>query len=370
MVSAKKRLFSSLIVILLISQYSLSAKTLYSHQQASQILGQQKIENELSALKDLKSSDLQLKKVETWLSDSTLELLYKEKLLYETTLIFRNKSQDPANIKLMGKLNEYKSQAFLPLTDGGHRIEIAAFQVAASAKATLIHWQMEEISVEASALIKSDARFFLQQISELSNDKIGLIAYNQAINKAPLGQVNPIVDLIKRENTTLPSSAMMTLAKKTGDRDIFEKMIKQYASDKDIQSKLINALETLPETMVEEDKIALLVLAASKQSIASAATLALSPYVDNYMDVQDFLFDRLTDPASGGAAAKALGSSKDLLTLEKLSRNLTGNNQLLIRRSLLALYLNNSYQAKRVLLDFKNATSDQQLKREVGQWLR
>jgi hypothetical protein len=258
----------------------------------------------------------------------------------------------------------------MPLIDGGHRIEVAAFQVAASAKATLIHWQIKEKSFAASSFIKLDAHHFLQQVSALSNDKAGLFAFNQAINKAPLGQLNPIVDIIKRENLILPTSAMIALAKKTGDKDLFEKMIEQYATDKDVQSRLINTLETLPDTLVAEDKIALLILAASKQSLSSAATLALSPFVDHFLEVQDFLFAKLTDPESGGAAAKALGSSKDLLTLEKLSQNLTGNDQLLIRRSLLALYLNNSYQAKSILLNFKNATTDQQLKREVGQWLR
>jgi hypothetical protein len=53
-----------------------------------------------------------------------------------------------------------------------------------------------------------------------------------------------------------------------------------------------------------------------------------------------------------------------------LGNNLKHTNALIVRRSLLALYLNKSYQAKLLLREFHQSTFDEQLKQEVSQWLK
>jgi hypothetical protein len=363
-------IFGLTVVLTLPLQHSLSAKTMYTIKQASQILASQKLTVELTSLLSLKSVNSEASTINRWLSDSSIEPLYKEKLLYETTLIFRNKRANATYKQLMNKLVTYQSEAYLPLNDGGYNIAVAAFQVAASAKATLIHWQIDDTFSSASSILSSDPVAFLDRLAPMKAQDVDLHGYIKALNEATTTELSAIVSIIKLQQLQIPSRALITLAEQTEDKDLYQILIEQYQPDKQLQSIVIHAISNLPEPIPETDKITLLSLASLKDDLADAAILSLTPYVDKFSRVADLMHTLLSDPQNGGSAAKVLSKSEDLLTLEKLAANLTHGDSLKARRSLLALHLNNSYRAKTILLAFQKTTTNPQLKREVEQWLQ
>jgi len=359
-----------LYIFVIISGRSLSAKILYTHQQFNQILNQQKVSSELQILSGLKSQNLRLLKINDWRKDPTTEPLVKDKLLYEATLLFRDLEDDSLSIQAMKNLLDYQSEAFLPLSDAGHIIEVAAFQVAASAKATLLHWEINRYFKIAREQLSNNPQQFVDSLSQLNDGGIPNRGYIKAIIKANTAQISPVTNIIKLEQTLLPTNILLTLAKTTVDEKLYQLLIEQYHPNKIVQAQVIASLSNLPESFSAEDKVRLLSQAITKDDLASTAMIAIAPYTDSFIHVQDLLFASLSDEKTGGAAAKALSTSKDLLTLKKLALNLKKDVGLRTRHSLLALYLNNSYQAKKILLDFKDSTTNLQLKREVGQWLR
>ena len=359
-----------LIFILIAVQLQISAKTLYSHQQAIQILEQQKIASALGEFKALKLTPLGASKINTWLVDQTLDLLIKEKLLYETTLIVRNSKDEELFRSSMEKLVSYRSEAFLPLNDGGHIIEIAAFQVAASAKATLLHWDIAKFYEEAGAQLESDPKLFIDELSQLKSQSTALFGYVDAINNASINQLSALSNIIKLNHPILSTKALIAIASKAEDRELFKILIEQYVHNKQNHSLIIMGLSNFPPVFTDIEKVDLLLLATANEALADAAILAMTPYVDSYNQISTLLYSKLSDPVLGAPAAKALSTSKDLLTIKRLSENLTNPNTFIARYSLLALYLNKSYQAKLALIAFKDSTSNMQLKREVEQWLR
>lgn len=344
-------------------------KELYSQQQAVAILGQQKVLTELDSFKNNKSTSLRISKINSWLSNSTLEPLVKEKLLYEATLIIRAEPVTTVYQQVMKKLLSYQSTAYLPLSDGGYTLEIVAFQVAASAKATLIHWQIQQSYSRANLALATAPELFADQLGQFS-DRAVMLGYIKAIEQTEASQLEPLINTIKINQQLLPTRVLMAIATKTADRGLYQMMIEQYQHSETDQSLLIQNLSSLPDSITDFEKIQLLKLASTKNGLGDAAVLALSDFVDGFPQVRELLMARLADPQTGGAAAKALSSSQDPMVLDILASNLTATDSLTKRRSLLALYLNGSFQATSSLQAFHDSTTDQQLKREVSQWLR
>ncbi|MCP3673325.1 MAG: hypothetical protein GY829_02475 [Gammaproteobacteria bacterium] len=361
-----------ILMLLLLSitiQSRLYAKTLYSHQQAVQILNQKKISIALNELVKLKSTIAGTDKITAWINDPGLEPLLKEKLLYEATLIARRQS-DGFDRATMEKLVNYQVEAYLPLNDGGHIIEIAAFQVAASAKATLLHWDIAKYASKATKQLNSNPELFVDELYELNSQDIALHGYVKTINEAPLNQLEVISNIISHNRAKLPVKALLAIVDKTEDINLYQTLIEQYEHNKNNQSLVIRRLSSLPDSISDVQKVELLLTATDNIALKDAATLAMAPYVDSYNQIQTFLFNSLSNKQHGGAAAKALSASKDLLTIEKLTHNLKEGDTVKARYSLLALSFNNSFQAKKALTTFRDSTNNLQLKNEVDQWQR
>ena len=350
-------------------QNQLYAKTLYSHQQAVQILDQEKTLVALNKFLTLKSTITGAETITAWIDDPGLEPLLKEKLLYEATLIVRNQNDDFYR-DTMEKLVNYQVEAFLPLNDGGHIIEVAAFQVAASAKATLLHWDIAEYTQKATNQLNTNPGLFIDELSELKSHDIALYGYIKTINEAPNNQLEVISNIIKLNHAKLPVKAFLAIADRTADSNLYQMLIDQYEHNKNNQSLIIRRLSNLPDSISDIDKVELLLVATTNIALKDAAILAMSSYVDSYEQIQTFLFSTLSSIKFGGASAKALSASKDLLTIEHLVRNLDENDTVKARYSLLALSFNNSFQAKNALITYRDSTKNLQLKKEVDQWLR
>jgi len=356
--------------VVVICQYSLAARELYTHQQANDLLSQAKLQQQLNQLKTPKSENSQLNSINLWLADSTMESLIKDKLLYEATLVIREKPITAAYRQAMENLLDYQTEAYLPLEDAGRIMQVPAFPVAASARATLIHWQIDAHYQQASNQLATDPEFFLQQLSTLSKQPIAIKAYSKVIKQSHPIQLAQLVEKVKLQQQPLPLQTLSDLARQTGDQELYLQLVEQYQDSKTLQSMVIKNITALPESLSDLQKIEILTAATDNSDLGNAAVLALSEFVDSHSQIRELLNNKLSDPETGGAAAKALSESKDLLTVSMLDDNLDSDNAIIIRRSLLALYLNNSYQSQIILKSFQQTTTDEQLKREVSQWLK
>jgi len=359
-----------LIVSILFIPLSLSAGEIYSHQQANNILGQKKVIDSLQQFKNNKSANSQVESIYGWLNDESLEPLVKEKLLYDATLLLRQKTESSNYYQSMTDLLNYQSQALLPLEDAGRIKHVPVFKIAASAKATLIHWQMEAHYQQASTLLANQPESFLNQLATLDNQPEALKAYIKVIKHSDQTLLSSLADNIKLQQQSFPIEALNELTKLTADPELYQLLLNQYVDNNQTQSLVIRNLSQLPDAMTAADRIVVLKTAVEKPGLADAAIMAMAPFVDDYPGLQSFLNQRLADAKTGGAAAKSLSLSNDPLIISMLGENLQSNNPLTVRRSLLALYLNKSYQAKTILQGFHNSTRDEQLKQEIAQWLK
>lgn len=366
---------TSVVLLFCLSCSSLEARELYSRQQAIEILNQKDIAQQLKEFTKHSSANARVQLLNQWQTDQNIEPLVQEKLLYEATLLLRqselSSSAELATYQTaLSILLSYQSKAYLPLRDGAHELQVVAYEIAASAKATLIHWQIEEIFRESSILLNKSPSQFLAELSLQQHSLAKQLGYIKTINHAGQAELTSLRRSVVQNQTVLPMRIMQSLAIKTEDHQLYSMLLEQYTHSAQTQALMINMLSRLPTSMSTKQRIELLFKATSKLGLKNSAIIALAPFVDHEIKVKDFLNAELSNQINGGAAAKALSLSKDSLTIEMLGNNLKHSNPLIVRRSLLALYLNKSYESKLLLREFQQSTFDEQLKREVSQWLK
>lgn len=358
-----------------LSCYSLEAREFYSRQQASEILNQQDVIQQFKAFANSTSANARIQLINQWKTEQDIEPLVQEKLLYEATLLLRQSevfdSTELATYKLaLSNLLSYQSKAYLPLHDGGYELEVVAYEIAASAKATLIHWQIEKTYSQSTKLLNNKPSQFLTEINLQQQPLEKQLGYIKTINNAGLAELTSLKRSVIQNQTVLPMRVMQSLAMKTEDHQLYTMLLNQYTHSDQYQALMITMLSRLPVSMSTEQRLELLFEATTKSELRNSAIIALATFVDRDVKVKNFFNAELADKINGGAAAKALSLSKDLLTIEMLGNNLKHSNPLIVRRSLLALYLNKGYQAKLLLREFQQSTFDEQLKQEVSQWLK
>ena len=376
----------SIAVLLLVSGSAVfskeGARIVYSQQDAADVLRQSALEVELKGLQVQNSLESRITLVRRWIDDEALEVLVKDKLLYEATLSFRDETESAEVIALMQGLTSYESAAYLPLYDAGRSIEVAVFEVAASARATLIHWQVENYFKDFSGFLGAKPDLFLQRLREIGESEVGVdkkaaMGVIKAIELADSVDVNALALQIKNSSESdlmqIPPKVLATIAFRSADVVLFRSLINHYQHHADLQADILRKLSHLPEGMLVDEKVSILLLASQKPKLADTAIFALADFQNDFSEVRQLLFNRLSDRKLGGTAALVLGDSDDLLVLNRLALNLDVQDDLLMRRSLLAIYFNyqkyHGLEARRLLEKFHASTANLQLKAEVGEWL-
>jgi hypothetical protein len=361
------------VLLFCLSCCSLEAREFYSQQQANEILNQHNADQQSRDFANSSSANARIQLLNKWQTTQNIEPLVQEKLLYEATLLLRQEVSvlaDSATYQqALSNLLSYESKAYLPLQDGAHELQVVAYEIAASAKATLIHWQIEKTFSESSKLLNNSPSQFLAELS-LQQPLENQLGYIKTINHAGPTELTTLRESVVQNQTVLAMRVMQSLAMKTEDHQLYTMLLEQYTHSEQHQALMINMLSQLPTSLSAEQRIEILFKATTKKELRNSAIIALAPFVDIESKVKDFFNAELSDKINGGAAAKALSLSKDSLTIEMLGNNLKHSNSLILRRSLLALYLNKSYQAKLLLREFHQSTFDEQLKQEVSQWLK
>ncbi len=380
----------------LMSTQSTSEKSYYTVAQSNSVLGGELAVSEWQRFVGTTTVNEQINRLQNWVDDETLEPLIKEKLLFDATLTFRNVHFSSTESQLLGRnamesLLTYQSRAYLPLWDAGRQLQIAAFQVAASAQATLIHWNIENEYRQSSALAELEPRVFLKQLAKLTTmqksftqhsefvkSKVhqSILGFKKTLDMASIETLNSLSIELQNRTLIISDHALLILAQKLSNINLFQRLFTQYSSGSIDQTKIISALSHLPDNFSVEEKVALLKIAMTSDDLRSPSILILGQFVDAGAGVLQKLNSELSDAKFGGAAAKAMSQSTDLLTLELLQKNLQSDDMLVVRRSLLTLYFiknkeasNTQLKALVLLQRFHKDTHNPQLKREVAQWL-
>jgi hypothetical protein len=288
---------------------SVEAREFYTKQQALEILNQKDVKQQVMQFVDSSSSNKRIQLLKLWQENQNIEPLLQEKLLYEATLLLRQSTtldsiDRAAYQQALSHLLSYESKAYLPLQDGGHELQVVAYEVAASAKATLIHWQIEKIfNQSAKQLINNPAQFLAElSVQQPLENHLG---YIKAIDQAAENDLTLLKQSVIQNQTILPMRVMQSLALKTEDPQIYFMLLDQYNHSNQHQALMINMLSRLPTSMNMEQRLEFLFEATSQPELRNSAIIALSPFVDSELRVKEFFNKELSSKMYGGSAAKA-----------------------------------------------------------------
>jgi len=353
------------------------------------------------------------------------EQIVTEKQLYDMTVALRRDFPSQDNFESVAQyqkararleeLLQYQSVSYIPIEDAGREQFVPAYQIAASAQATLIHWDIVKYEKAAVQMIAEDSNALFNSLKELTTAKDvqriqnqtasdavqsdryhRLLGITQALKNTTETELRTLVEAINQNfanGDDFPTIFLLTIADQLGDVNFYKKAIRRSTQVTDSMTRvsrlsLLRAIGHLPEKMTQNEKIEVLAftLEFSKdhQEFTEVALLAMSEFVDVDEEILATLNRLLSDKKYGATAAKALSHSKDLKTLQQLSENLVVQNSKRtvdssnrLRRSLLAIYLikNNLEsglvdEAENILQNFQQWTTDSQLKKEVAQWIK
>jgi len=351
--------------------------------------------------------------------DKITEEILREKRLYDQIVSLRTKFESKNDFiseqeyqkkrKGLVELLDYQSVSYIPMTDAGREQFVPAYQIAASAKATLIHWNIGNYSKKATDIIKTDLtelnNYFGTADIKSSSTKFlksdyyqRILAANQVVDRASLRELQSLKDYVLQQDISLPTLFVLHLAENRGSVQLYKAVLNQYQRDSISgfdselsRLKIQRALQHLPQTMPESDQLELFnfTLNYSKfhEEFMEATLLGMSEFLDRSTEVKEILHRQLKDKKYGATVALALSKTKDLSVLQQLENNIIGFDKLneseknLLKRSLLAVYLikknkqSGLADAATEVLERYVALENQSpenllLKREVEQWLK
>jgi hypothetical protein len=411
-----RQMFKQIIMLTLLSLLSIGfsssalfAKNLHSLEQLAQALRdpalssyKQQLSKSVAILNSGLSSGLSVEKnltnhadalvqlIAAWQVDKQLTALQKEFLLYEATVKVRELPRQLNELShsqlrtSLTQLSNHPTKHFIALPDGGHKIETPAFNIAASAKASLLHLDVLEQTEMLMTTAEQSVDDFVTTISQplastQTNEQtskalqIAALKVLQALPEARLLEVNQQVNDRK---LTLPLQTHAFLAKQTGQLASYQRFADTALATGNY-SRLGAELAELNLPTLEQ--ISFLTALTSNRQLASNAIYQLGSFIDSHQTVREQLFELLISSKDfvGGAAANAIAKGQDPQIVNQLGQLIQSDadtgQQLPKRRALLALYLNGSDLAHNYLAQFasnpNNQTQQADLVKVVNQWL-
>lgn len=331
------------------------AQSRYAPGQQQKLLATMTVQSGRQELQDLRARrDLSglATFAERLVARSAVAPLESEHLLTEWLIAVREVPPDAELRAAVSGLTAYPSKALGPNPEPhrAHETWIPVFDVASQARGTLRAWELAGHVAGAGAALAAGNL----QALPLGDPE----ALAQALASAPLSQLTALRD----SRLALPTQAAATLARRLADPDLYAAL---FAGP--VDEFVMRALRDAPAVLASQDARRVLLQAANRPALASAATLATAPLELPTSD----LLACLGEPGRGGSCAQLLAQRGDPATIEALASVLSARDDLATRRALLALWWSNSARAREVLSAYHaDHSMPAALRAQVSQWLR
>jgi len=345
----------------------IKAENLVDPKHAKEIFTNNNVIKQINAFSSLSSSDL-LSKSSDLLNNQTSPVIVRERLLFEISLLLRSKPENPVNQQINNLLLSYQSKAKWIQKDAGYRQAIMAFPVAASARANAIHWQTERSINELTQDLNTTTEQVIDYLTGACSIEKQMVL-SGLLNRLSYQSTYNIGQEILRVKPDIPSTLLLPIARTLKSPDLYLSAANNYSYDRTFQAMNLLEFSNMNQILPADDAQHILLTMLSNSRLKSVAIQQMSDFIDGDSIISQTLFELLADPGSGGDAAMALSKSNDLMILQTLEANLQSSNPIVVKRSILALELNASFNAKQILSQFIKTTNDKQLKPEVGRWV-
>jgi len=354
---------TGLAVLSLVAAISSQAEQVISPVQAKQLFVAHDINLQIDNIKQLSSADLILK-ANRLSSIDDQPLAVRERLLYEISQILSQGDETPQNKQLAGILLGYQSQIKWLQQDAGYHQHIIAFPISATARATEMDWHLDRLQDQ---FLRSGNLQQQELLNYLAGDNIieQQMLVEQLITQLSTPQLNTLSAAILDQRQSIATAHILAIAAQTADARLYQISIDRLENSSSLRPESIQNLAKISETLSTQQARPVLIQMIERDVLPGVAISQLA-HLDEQPD--QLIFELLSDVKYGADAALALAQSNNTEVLTRLEQNLQAKNKLLVRRSLLALSLSQQPEAKLIISNYSQASSDVLLNKELSQW--
>ncbi len=232
------------LLLLLLISHAVNGKVVYEPEKAQTLLKEAKVGERLN---QLRQSATLAEDLDRLLSDSSLDILAKEFLLYHLSRTMADQSPNHEMRQLLRRLADYESQIYWSLSHVGRLKEVTAYPIAGTATAILYDWDLDA-EVDRLLSDKSVALYQLQDYLAKSNTRRKDQVFGRLLKRLDEGEIQWLVEWSSNQPMRLSDRQLGELALLSRTEDLIERYRSRLLQADMADANLIRLLEQMEST--------------------------------------------------------------------------------------------------------------------------